>query len=186
MEFLTGLPACILRMCTLPNPHCQCFSSSDPIQQNLLPFFYSVANLSICLFSFFFTSDSSLKPHDFSSFPDSLWVLQWNARFFYARVAELLHFILFFPVDFIYCISRNQTSTLYSLSGSLDTLLCDIIAPAPSLALSFVITCTVAIVYYFRQSLSFSKLLTSSLSLLCPYSDYVGVKMLLKKLSSLS
>ena len=60
--------------------------------------------------------------------PNSLRVFQWNAGGLRARSTELLHFILSHSVDLIY-ISRNLTLIYLPLSRSLDSLLCDSMAP---------------------------------------------------------
>ena len=58
--------------------------------------------------------------------PNSLRVLQWNAGGLRVRSTELLHFISSHPVDLI-CIQESNLP----LSGSLDSLLCDLMAPIP-------------------------------------------------------
>ena len=60
--------------------------------------------------------------------PNSLRVLQWNAGGLQARSTELLHYISSHPVDLIY-ISRNITLICLPLFRSLDSLLCDSMAP---------------------------------------------------------
>ena len=61
--------------------------------------------------------------------PDSLRVLQWNAGGLRVRSTELLRFILSHPVDLI-CI--HESILIHPpLSGFLDFLLCDLIAPTP-------------------------------------------------------
>ena len=85
-------------------------------------------------------------------------------------------------------VSRNLTLIYLSLSGSLDSLLCDPMAPTPHLVF-FSIDVTDAsggVIIFVRQSLSFSELSTSSLSLLDPYSDHVEVNISLNDSSSLS
>ena len=61
-------------------------------------------------------------------------VLQWNAGGLRARSTELLHFLSGHPIDLI-CIQESNLNSS-SLSGSLDSLLCDLIAPTPDLAFS--------------------------------------------------
>ena len=87
----------------------------------------------------------------------------WVSR---ARSTELLHFISSHPLTSF--ISRNQTLIYLPLSGSLDSLLCNLIAATP------------------RQSLSFPELSISSLSSLDTYSDYVEVNISLNDSSSFS
>ena len=74
-------------------------------------------------------------------------------------------------------VSRNLTLTHLPLSGSLDSLLCDLIALTPGLAFFLLIPRTLAAAssFSFRPDLFFSELPTSSFSSLDPYSHYVGV-----------
>ena len=74
--------------------------------------------------------------------PDFLRVLQWNAAGLQARSTELLHFLSSHPVDFI-CIQKFNLTHL-PVSGFLDSLLCVLIAPTPSLAFSLVTPRTLA------------------------------------------
>ena len=84
-------------------------------------------------------------------------------------------------------VSRNLTIIHLPLSGSLDSLLWDLIAPTPCVAFSPDAThASGGIIIFIRQSLSFSELSTFSLSSLDPYSDYVGVNISLNNSSLLS
>ena len=130
--------------------------------------------------------DVSLYPQLSLPLPNSLRVLQWNAGGLQARSTKLLHFISSHPVDLI-CIQEsnlNSSSSFripgfcalrshgtYSRSGIFSTDVAD--------ASGGVIICV-------KQSLFFSELSTSSLSLLGPYSDYVEVNISLNDSSSLS
>ena len=107
--------------------------------------------------------------------PDSFRVLQMECYTFF-RLISLTLFV-----------SRNLILTYLSLSGSLDSLLCDLIAPTSSLVFfstDFIHASSVII--FVRQGLSFSEFFTSSLSSLDPYSGYVGVNIYLNNSSSLS
>ena len=73
---------------------------------------------------------------------DSLRVLQWNAGGLRSRSTELLHFISSHPVDLI-CIQKSNLN-LSSLSGSLDFLLCVLIAPTPGLVFFLLMSKTLA------------------------------------------
>ena len=73
----------------------------------------------------FSTSSASSSP------PNSLRVLQWNAGGLRARSTKLLHFISSHPVDLI-CIKESNLNSSF-FSGSLDSLLCDLIARTPGL-----------------------------------------------------
>ena len=70
------------------------------------------------------------------------------------------------------------------LSEFLDSLLCILIAPTPGLAFSLLMPHTLAVVSSFLSDRA--ELSTSSLSLLDPYSDYVGVNISFNNSSSLS
>ena len=63
--------------------------------------------------------------------PDSLRVLQWNAGDFQVRSSEF--YTLFCLIRLTLFVSRNLTLTYLPLSRSLDSLLCDLIAPTPGL-----------------------------------------------------
>ena len=84
-------------------------------------------------------------------------------------------------------VSRNLTLINLALSRSMDSLLCDRIAPTLGLAFSpnDAQSSSGGVIIFIRQGLSFSKLSTS-LSSLDPYYDYVGVNFSLNKSSSLS
>ena len=117
--------------------------------------------------------------------PDSFRVLQWNAGGLRARSTELLHFTSYHTVDLF--VSRNLTFIYLRLSGSLDSLPCDLIAATPGLVFfSDVTDASDGVIILVRQGLYFSKLSTSSLSSLDPFSDYVEVIISLNDSSSLS
>ena len=87
----------------------------------------------------------------------------------------------------ILSVSRNPTSTHLPLSGSLDSLLCDLIAPTPGLAFFFPIIRTLAVVSTFSLGKAYPSLnFLTPLSSFNPYSDYVGVSILPNNSSSLS
>ena len=121
-----------------------------------------------------------------SSPPDSLRVLQWNAGGLRARSTELLHFLSSHPVDLI-CIqeSKLNSSSFFRIPGffalrsdrthSRSGILCPDDTHASG-----------GVVIFVKQGRSFSELSTSSLSLLDPYSDYVGVNISFNDSSSLS
>ena len=75
----------------------------------------------------------------------------------------------------ILCVSSNPTLTHLNLSGSLDPLLCNLIALTPDLAFFSPagLHASGGVIISVNQSLSFSELFIP-LSLLDPYSDYVG------------
>ena len=116
--------------------------------------------------------------------PDSLRVLQWNARGLRASSTKLLHFLSSHPVD-LFCIQESnfnlfssfripgfsalQSNRTHSRSG--------ILPPDATHASG-------GVFIFVRQGLSFSKLSTSSLSSFDPYSDYVGVNISLNNFSS--
>ena len=118
--------------------------------------------------------------------PDSLRVLQWNAGGLQARSTKLLHFISSHPVDLI-CIQESnlnlsssfripgfsalQSHGTHSRSGIFPTDVTDAGG---------------GVIIFVKQCLSFSKLSTSSLSSLDPYSDCAEVNISLNNFSSLS
>ena len=95
---------------------------------------------------------------------------------------------LFRLIPLILSLSRNLTLIYLPLSGSLDSLLCNLIVPTPGLVF-FSTDATHAIggiIIFVWQDLSFSELSNSSLSSLDPYSDYVVVNISLNDSSLLS
>ena len=106
-------------------------------------------------------------------FPNSLRVLQWNAGGYQARSTKLLHFILSYPVDLIYIQESN-----FNLSSSFRIPGFSALRSHGTHSRSGIFSTDVAdasggVIIFVRQGLSFSKLSTSSLSSLGPYSDYV-------------
>ena len=74
----------------------------------------------------------------------------------------------------ILSVSRNPASTHLPRFGSLNSLLCNLIASIPGLVFFLSITCTLAVASSFLSGI-FSELSTFSLSSHNPYSVYVGV-----------
>ena len=102
--------------------------------------------------------------------------------------AALNYFTFFCPSLLTLSVFRNPILTHHPLSGFLDSLLCVLIAPTPRLAFSLVMPCTLVAASPFSSdradpSLNF---LTSTLSLLHSYSDYVGINISLNNSSSVS
>ena len=98
-------------------------------------------------------------------------------------------YIFFHPILLTLSISRNLISTHFPLSGSLNSLLCDLIAFIPGLAFSVIMPRTLAAASSFssgRDYPSLNFLDSLSLSLLDLHSDHVGVNISLKNSSSLS
>ena len=84
-------------------------------------------------------------------------------------------------------VSRNPTLIHLPLFGSLDSLLCDLIAVIAVWFFSTnVADASDGVIIFVRLDLSFSELSTSSLSSLDPYSDYVGINISLNNSSLLS
>ena len=88
-----------------------------------------------CSWLFFYTSYSLFLP-------DSLRVLQWNGGGLRAKDTELLHFISS-PVDLV-CINDSNLHSSSTLSGFLDSLLCNLIALTFGLAFILAMTHTLA------------------------------------------
>ena len=118
--------------------------------------------------------------------PDSLRVLQWNAGSLRARSTELLHFLSSHPVDLI-CIQESNlnSSSSFRIPG-FSVLRSDRTHSRSGILSSDASHASGGVVIFVRQGLSFSELSTTSLSLLDPYSDYVGVNISLNKSSSVS
>ena len=74
--------------------------------------------------------------------PDFLRVFQWNGGGLRAKTTKLLHF--FRPILLTLSVSKNLILTHLPLSRSLDSLLCNLIAPTPDLAFSLVMPRTLA------------------------------------------
>ena len=112
----------------------------------------------------------------------------FNGMLEVSEPGALNYFIFYYPIQSILSASRNPILTHLPLSGFLDFLLCVLIAPTLGLAFSSPDTTHASggSIIFVRQGLSFSELSTSSLSLLDPYSDYVGVNISLNNSSSVS
>ena len=123
---------------------------------------------------------ASSPPHD------SLRVLQWNAGGLRARSTELLHFLSSHPVDLI-CIQESNlnSSSSFRIPG-FSVLRSDRTHSRSGILSSDASHASGGVVIFVRQGLSFSKLSTTSLSSLDPYSDYVGVNISLNKSSWVS
>ena len=100
----------------------------------------------------------------------------------------LNYYTLFRLIPLISFISRNLTLIYLPLSGSLNSLLCNLLAPTPDLVFfsTDVADASGGVIIFVKQGLFFSELSTFSLSLLGPYSDYVEVNISLNDSSSLS
>ena len=108
-------------------------------------------------------------------FSNSLRVLQWNAGGLRARSIELQHFISSHPVDLIYIQESNlNLSSSFQIPG-FSALRSDGTHSRSGIFSTDVTDASGGVIIFFRQSLSFSELSTSSLPSLDPYSDYVEV-----------
>ena len=106
--------------------------------------------------------------------PDSLRVLQWNAGGLRARSAELFHFLLSHPVDLLCIQESNLNSSFFRIPG-FSTLQSDHIHSQSGILSRDATHASSDVIIFVRQGLSFFELSTSFLSLLDPYSDYIGV-----------
>ena len=97
-----------------------------------------------------------LLPPASSSSPGSFRVLQWNAKGLRAKSIELLHFVSLQPVYHI-CIQESNLNSL-PLFVSLETLLWDLIAPTPGLAIFLLIICTPAVASSFLSDRAYPSL----------------------------
>ena len=99
----------------------------------------------------------------------------------------LNYYTLFRFIPLILFISRILTLIYLPLFRSLDSLLCDLIAPTLDLVFfTDVADASGGVIIFVKQSLFSSELSTSSLSSLGPYSDYVEVNISPNDSSSLS
>ena len=100
----------------------------------------------------------------------------------------LNYYTLFRLIPLTLFISRNLTLIYLPLSGSLDSLLCNPMAPTPDLVFfsTDVVGASGGVIIFVKQGLFFSELSTSSFSLLGSYCDYVEVNISLNDSSSLS
>ena len=107
------------------------------------------------------------------------------------RVSEpgaLNYYTLFRLIPLNLFISRNLTLIHLPLFRSLDSLLCNPMAPTLDLVFFLLIFSDVSggVIIFVKQGLSFSELSTSSFSSLDSYSDYVEVNISVNNFSSLS
>ena len=118
--------------------------------------------------------------------PDSLRVLQWKAGGLQARSTKLLHFLSSHPVDLI-CIQESNlnSSSSFHIPG-FSALRSDRTHSRSGIFSPDVTHASGGVIIFVWQGLSFSELSTSSLSLLHPYSDYVGINISLNYSSLLS
>ena len=118
--------------------------------------------------------------------PDSLRVLQWNAGGLQARSTELLHYLSSHPVDLI-CIQESNLNSSSSLQiPGFSALHSDRIHSRSGILSSDTTHASGGVVIFFRQSLSFSELSTSTVSSLDSCFDYVGLNISLNNSSSVS
>ena len=97
--------------------------------------------------------------------PDSLRVLQWNARGLRAKSTKLLHFLLSHPVDLI-CIQESNlnSSSSFRIPG-FSALRSDRTHSRSGILSRDATHASGGVISFVRQGLSFSELSTSSLSL---------------------
>ena len=69
----------------------------------------------------------------------------FNGMLVVSEPGTLNYFTFFRPIPLTLSVSRNIILTHLALSGSLDFLLCDLIAPTPGLALSLLMSRTLAV-----------------------------------------
>ena len=104
------------------------------------------------------------------------------------KPGALNYYTLFRLIPLTLYISRNRTLIYLPLFRSLDSLLCDPMAPTPGLVFfpTDVADASGGVIIFVKQGLSFSELSTSFISSLDPYSDYIEVNISLNNFSSLS
>ena len=147
---------------------CQCSSSSSALLINLLYSFFIVINP---FFRLSFTLDSSFtSPTSFPS-SDSLRALQQNAVGIRSRSVKLIYFLLLFPVDLICIQEPNLNSPSFRIPGY-SSLSSDGTHSHSGFASTNNTQAGGVVVIFVTQGLSFSKLSTSSLSLLDQFTNY--------------
>ena len=115
---------------------------------------------------------------------DFLRVLCWNAGSLRSTSTELLHFLSSHPVDLI-CIQKSNLNSAFSLQIlGFSTLRSDCTHSQSGILSRDATHASGGVIIFVRQGLFFPKLSASSLSLLDPYSDYVGVEISLSNSSS--
>ena len=118
--------------------------------------------------------------------PDTFTVLRWNAGGLRPRSTKLLHFISSHPVD-LTCMQESNLNPSFSFQiPGFSALQSDCIHSWSGILSSNNPHASNSIIIFVRQGLSFSELSTSSLSLVDPYSDYVGANISLHNSSLLS
>ena len=118
--------------------------------------------------------------------PNSLRVLQWNAGGLQARSTKPLHFISSHPVDLIYIQESNLNLSSSFRIPRFSALRSHGTHSRSSIFSTDVADASDGVIIFVKQSLFFSELSTSSLSLLGPYPNYVEVNISLNDSSSLS
>ena len=88
---------------------------------------------------------------------------------------ELLHFILFHPVDLICIQESNHNSSFYFRISGFSALRSDRTHSRSGILSPDTTRASGGVILFVRQRLSFSKLSISSLSSFDPYSDYLGL-----------
>ena len=110
----------------------------------------------------------SLYPQLSLSLPNSLRVLQWNAGGLCARSTKLLHFNSSHPVDLIYIQESNLNSSSSFRIPGFSALRSHGTHSRSDIFSTDVADASGGVIIFVKQSLFFSKLSTSSLSLLGP------------------
>ena len=118
--------------------------------------------------------------------PDCFRILQWNAGGLRARSTELLQFLSFHPVDLTCIEESNHNSSSSFRKPEFSALLSDRIHSRSGTLFGDFTHANNGVIIFIRQSLSFTKLSTSSLSSLDLYSEYVWFKISLSNSSMLS
>ena len=128
----------------------------------------------------------SLYPQLSLPLPNSLRVLEWNAGGFQTRSTKLLHFNSSNPVGLIYIQESNLNSSCSFRIPGFSALRSHGTHSRSGIFSTDVADASGGVIIFVTQSLFFSELSTSSLSLLGPYSNYVEANISLNDSSSLS
>ena len=104
----------------------------------------------------------------------------FNGMLAVSEPGALNYYIFFRPIPLTLSVSRNLILTHLPLSGSLDYVLCNLIAP---ILFRDAMHCSSGVIIFIRQGLSFSELSTSSLCLTPTLIMYGSTSLLTTSLS---
>ena len=154
-DFLLGLIQLVYLHCSIWPPSANAALAPHPRLQTSLSFFRPLCIFSLCTLTT--SSCSWLFLFTCFLFPSiTLWVLQWNAGG--SESVALNYYTIFRLIPLTLFVSRNLTLIYLPLSGSLDSLFCDPMAPTPDLVFFPLMSQTLAAASSFSSSSAYSSL----------------------------